>query len=85
LKKSKAKKLKVTMDLKLTPSLKKEGRAREIIREIQKQRGKLGCKRDEKVIVYLPSWPKDFENEIKKKALAEKLMKGKFRITTIEQ
>jgi len=88
LKKTKTKKpcpvdvgLKVSLDLKLTPPLKKEGRAREIIREIQKERGRLGCKRDQKVIVYLPSWPKEFEEEIKRKALVRKLIKGKFKIS----
>ncbi len=52
------------------------GQAREIIRLIQSERKRLGTRLDERVIVYLSDWPKDFEGEIKKKALVEKFIKS---------
>lgn len=52
------------------------GRAREIIRQIQEERKRLGTDLTEKVDVVLPSWPKSFEEEIKKKTLVRSLMKG---------
>lgn len=58
------------------------GNARELIRKIQKERKNLGTRLDEKVIVELPSWPKEFEAEIKKKALIENLIKkDTFKVT----
>lgn len=54
----------------------KEGEARDIVRKIQEERKKLGTKINEKVIVTLSSWPKEFEEEIKRKALASKITKG---------
>ncbi len=53
------------------------GKAREIIRQIQEERKKLGTKLDEKVDVVLENWPKEFEIDIKKKALIRNLEKGK--------
>lgn len=63
-------------NLELSDKLRKEGEARELIRKIQAERKQLGTKLDEKVHVRLPEWPKDFEEEIKKKALVEKLTKA---------
>ena len=55
--------------------------AREIIRKIQAERKKLGTNLDERVDVELPDWPKEFEEEIKKKALLDTLKKAdKFRV-----
>lgn len=53
------------------------GEAREIIRMIQGGRKKLGTRLDELVVVELPDFPKNFEEEIKKKALVKSLVKGK--------
>ena len=47
---------------------------------IQEERKKLGTALDEKVSVTLPSWPSEFENEIKKKALVASLTKGDFSV-----
>lgn len=52
------------------------GRAREIIRMIQTERRNLGTSLDEKVNVELSDWPKEFEEEIKRKALVDKLSKS---------
>lgn len=60
------------------------GLARDIIRSIQEERKKLGTKLDEKVDVVLSSWPKEYEEEIKKKALINKITKGdKFLVERI--
>jgi len=61
----------------MTSELKAEGEARELVREIQVLRKKSGCKLDEKIVVYTPSWPKEFEDDIKNKTLAEKVKQGK--------
>lgn len=49
---------------------------RDIIRKIQQERKSLGTSYDEKVDVILPDWPKEFEEEIKRKALINNLSKG---------
>ncbi len=57
------------------------GRAREIIRKIQAERKNLGTRLDEMVDVELTDWPKDFEKEIKRKALIDKLISAhEFRV-----
>jgi len=65
--------LKVELDTTLTPKLREEGEVREIIRQIQEARKEAGCSLSEKIDVGLPSWPSNFENEIKKKTLAKSL------------
>jgi isoleucyl-tRNA synthetase len=73
----KVKEPQVELDTKLTPELKAEGEARELVRQIQELRKEKGCRLDEKIIVSLPSWPKKFESYIKKQTLAKKLLKAK--------
>ena len=68
--------LTVSLKTTLTPELKAEGQARELIREIQAARKKANTRLDEKITVKLPSWPKEFASEIKQKTLARKLIKG---------
>ena len=65
--------MEVELDTKITPRLREEGEAREIVRQIQEERKKLGCKLEERIKVGLPSWPKDFEEDIKKQALVSEL------------
>jgi isoleucyl-tRNA synthetase len=52
------------------------GKAREIIRAIQNARKEAGCDLAETVAVKLPTWPKKFEEEIKKQTLVAKLIKS---------
>lgn len=52
------------------------GQAREIIRQIQSERKKLSTSLAERVAVVLPNWPAEFEEEIKRKALVGKLIRG---------
>jgi len=73
--------LAVELDAKITPELKKEGEAREIVRMIQDKRKKMGTKLDGQVNVILPDWPINFEEYIKKRALINSIKKGeKFKI-----
>ena len=64
------------LDTVITPELKAEGEARDIVRMIQEERKKIGTTLLEKVTVALPSWPKEYENYIKKQALVDVISKG---------
>ena len=66
----------VKLNIKITQQLKAEGQARELIRQIQNLRKETGCGLGEKVIVMLPSWPKEFKDYIKRETLAKKLIKS---------
>jgi isoleucyl-tRNA synthetase len=66
----------VDLDINITKELKEEGEARDIVREIQKQRKTLGTALGEKVSVTLQSWPTAFEGYIKKKASVDSIKKG---------
>lgn len=54
----------------------KAGEARDIIRKIQQERKSIKTTRSQLVDVVLPGWPKEYENEIKKKALVKTLTLG---------
>jgi len=69
--------LKVELDTKMIPELKREGEAREFVRQIQELRKKEGCALDEKIEVFAPSWPAEFEDYIRRETLASTLEKGK--------
>ncbi len=56
--------------------LQKQGDARRIIRSIQEERKKLALKPSDTIDVHLPEWPEEFEEDIKKKASINSLMKG---------
>lgn len=60
------------------------GQARDIIRQIQSERKKLGTTMSQMVDVSLPSWPQEYEEEIKKRALIKNLSKSDtFSVTAI--
>ncbi|MDO8515215.1 MAG: class I tRNA ligase family protein, partial [bacterium] len=67
---------KIELDTKLTPELEAEGKARDLVRDIQDARKLAGTALNEKVIVELPDWPIDFTDYIKAKTLAKELKKG---------
>ena len=73
----KDKSISVKLDTKITPSLKLEGDAREIIRQIQQARKEAECDLAEKVTVELPQWPKEYEDQIKRETLAKSLIKAR--------
>ncbi len=64
------------LDLALTPELEDEGRARDIMRDIQGARKKLGLVPSDVVSVTLPAWPESWTEEIKKKVNASNLTVG---------
>ena len=64
------------LNTQITPQLRAEGEARELIRMIQQARKEAGCKLDQKIEVVLPNWPRGHEAYIKKETLATKLTKG---------
>ncbi|MCL4397587.1 isoleucine--tRNA ligase [Patescibacteria group bacterium] len=68
--------LNVELDTKLTPELEAAGTARDLVREIQEARKAAGTSLDEKVVVYLPDWPKEYTDYISRETLATKLVKG---------
>lgn len=74
---SKNKDLTIKLDTKLTPKLKSEGEAREIIRQVQELRKKAKTEFNETIKLELPKWPEDFTDYIKEKTLAKKITKGK--------
>ncbi|MCJ7804852.1 class I tRNA ligase family protein, partial [Patescibacteria group bacterium] len=71
--------LKVSLDTKITPELKAEGEARELVRQIQDLRKKTGCRLDEKIKVAGPVWPVDkkLQDYLKKETLASELLPGR--------
>src|SRR6266568_78472 len=75
--------LAVELDLKITPELKAEGEARDIVRMIQDERKKLGTKLDEQVAVSLENWPEAFASYIKQQALVNTLTKGEFAVKRV--
>lgn len=64
------------LDTNLTKELEEEGRARDIMRDIQKARKHLSLNQNQKVNVALPDWPKQYEEEIKSRTNTNNLTKG---------
>lgn len=71
--------LKISLDTQITPELKAEGEARELIRQIQDLRKKNNCRLDEKIKVVGSDWPKDknLQDYIKKETLSTELLLGR--------
>ena len=65
--------MRVELDTKITPELKEEGEARDLIRQIQEARKEAGCETKDIIELGLPSWPKKFEEEIKRKTMAKSI------------
>ena len=76
--------LTVSLDTQLTPALKAEGKAREIVRSIQAARKTAATGLNERVNVELPAWPKDYTVYIKTQALVKDLKVGPtFKLTRL--
>ena len=73
---SNGKDLAVDLDTVLTPTLVEEGRARDLVRDIQSARKEAGLTPTQKVKVQLPDWPAEFEDMIKDKTGATELVRG---------
>jgi isoleucyl-tRNA synthetase len=72
----KAAELSVELDINLTEDLKKEGQAREIIRNVQKLRKEQGLTLNDQINLIIPEWPAEFEDLIKKSTHAASLIAG---------
>ena len=72
----KAADLSVELDMNLTDDLKKEGEAREIIRNVQKLRKEQGLTLNDSINLTLPTWPKEFAELIQKSTHASSLAEG---------
>lgn len=78
--------MKVELDTKITPQLKAEGETRDLIRQIQQLRKKMGCQLDQKIIIFAPNLPKDknLRESLQKQTLATKLTESdSLRITPL--
>ncbi len=69
-------KLKVELDTNITPNLKDEGKARDLIRKIQRKRRKADLTLDDTIIIYAPDWPKEFEDIILTRTRAKEIKKA---------
>jgi len=68
--------LKVELDTKITPELAAEGKARELIRQIQILRRKARLNLTDKITIFAPSWPKKWEKEILTRTNAVAIKEG---------
>ncbi|MDD4937849.1 MAG: isoleucine--tRNA ligase [Candidatus Shapirobacteria bacterium] len=65
--------LSVVLDTNITPNLKAEGNARDLIRQIQSLRKESNLKLTDKINIFAPDWPTNFESEILSKTLGQKI------------
>ncbi len=63
--------LEIKLNTHISADLKQAGLARDLIRKIQNKRRQLGLSPKQKIAVFLPDWPKAYEEEIKTKTLAK--------------
>jgi len=68
--------LKVILETTITPQLAAEGEYRDLIRNIQVLRKTQGLQVTDRINVFAPSWPKNFEKQILEKTLADSIQKG---------
>lgn len=66
----------VTLDTNITPKLKAEGDARNLIRDIQSLRKENNLDLKDKIKIFAPNWPTDFEKEILTKTLGQTIEKS---------
>lgn len=70
----------VVLDTSLTPELEREGRARDIIREVQQLRAGQNVPLDAQIRLTLPDWPEEFELYIKQKTRATSISRGELSL-----
>jgi len=66
----------IALDTNITPKLKEEGEARELIRQIQQLRKEKNLTLADKTKIIAPSWPEDFENLILISTASISIVKG---------
>ncbi len=77
--------IKVKLDTHITPQLRAEGEARDIIRKIQAARKKAQLLPQQLIVVSLPNWPHEYEEEIKEKAGISAIKKGPFKVANYNE
>jgi len=68
--------LQVELDTKLTPELIAEGESRDLIRSIQNLRKESNLNLQDKIKIFAPNWPKNFQTDIMNKTLAISIEKS---------
>ncbi len=83
-KKYSSKSPKITLDTKITPKLKEEGDARELIRQVQQLRKEQNLTMADKTKIEVPFWPDSFEAQILKSTASISIEKGaEFKVTKV--
>ncbi len=67
----------ISLDIKITQSLKDEGETRELIRQIQQLRKEQNLTLIDKTKIAAPAWPKEFEQQILKSTTSVSIVKNK--------
>jgi isoleucyl-tRNA synthetase len=75
----------ILLDTNLTPELIAEGKARDLMRDIQNKRKSLGLSPTDPIEVTLPDWSEAWTEEIKQKVGAHKLTKGAELVVHVAQ
>jgi len=68
--------IEVEMDTNLTSALAKEGKIRDLVRQIQELRKKSGVSQDEYILLTIPHEYKSYESFIQKRVLAREVTYG---------
>ena len=68
--------LRVELDTNITPSLRAEGEARELIRQIQQMRKDQGLTLKDRIEISAPDWPVEFREMILKMTAADRIDRG---------
>jgi len=68
--------LKVSLDTVITKDLAQEGELRNLIRQIQNTRKNMGMKLTDKIKIFAPNWPKEFEKDLLSKTNAISISKS---------
>ncbi len=68
--------LKVSLEEKISPALAREGKARDLIHQIQILRRQQGLKPGEKITIIAPDWPEEWQDEILRRTNARAIRSG---------
>ncbi len=76
----------VALDVKITPELKAEGEARDLIRQVQQLRKEQGLTLADRTKIIVSNWPEAFEKQILKSTASLSIEKGlKFKVLKVDE